>query len=94
MEELKRHRTRQLEEKLKAGAAYTDMGLVFPNALGRPQDTGAFYRGYRRMLERAGISPIRFHDLRHTFATLALKNGATVKDVQEALGYGTIDCAN
>lgn len=67
MEELKRHRTRQLEEKLKAGAAYTDMGLVFPNALGRPQDTGAFYRGYRRMLERAGISPIRFHDLRHPY---------------------------
>ncbi len=87
MEELKRHRRRQLEERLQAGGAYVDMDLVFPNAFGEPLDSGAFYRGYCRMLERAGLAHIRFHDLRHTFATLALKNGATIKDVQEALGH-------
>ena len=87
--ELKRHHRRQLEERLQAGAAYTDMDLVFPNEFGTPQDPSAFYRGYRRMLERAQIEPIRFHDIRHTFATLALREGATVKDVQVALGHGS-----
>ena len=41
----------------------------------------------QRVLKRAGLPRIRFHDLRHTFATMALQNGVDVKAVQEVLGH-------
>ena len=40
-----------------------------------------------RVLKRAGLSRIRFHDLRHTFATLALQNGVDIKTVSGMLGH-------
>ncbi len=41
----------------------------------------------RRVLKRAGLPYVRFHDLRHTFATLALQNGVDVKTVSSILGH-------
>ena len=40
-----------------------------------------------RVLERAGLPELRFHDLRHTFATLALQNGVDIKTVSGMLGH-------
>ena len=45
----------------------------------------------QRVLKRAGLERIRFHDLRHTFATLALQNGVDVKTVQEVLGHENLN---
>jgi integrase len=65
--------------------------LVFCNALGRPiEPTNLLHRSFKRLLERAGLSRIRFHDLRHTYATLALLNGDKPKVVQETLGHASI----
>jgi integrase len=48
------------------------------------------HRSYRRLLERAGLPRVRFHDLRHTYATLALRDGVPVKVVSETLGHASI----
>jgi integrase len=88
---LRSHKARQAEQRLALGLAWQDHDLVFTNALGRPIDPcGLLHRGYPRLLQRAGLPRIRFHDLRHTYATLALLNGEKPKVVQETLGHASI----
>jgi integrase len=59
--------------------------------VGRPLEaSNLLHRSYKRLLERAGLPRIRFHDLRHTYATLALRNGVPVKVVSETLGHASI----
>lgn len=88
---LKAQRARQLEQRLAAGPLWHDSGLIFTNAVGRPVDPiGLDHRGFPRLLHRAGLPTIRFHDLRHTYATLALLNGEKPKVVQETLGHASI----
>jgi len=88
---LRRHRARQLQERLAAAGGWEDLDLVFANELGRPIDgTSLAKRSYRRILERAGLKRIRFHDLRHTAATLLLGRGVNPKIVSEQLGHAQI----
>jgi integrase len=88
---LRAHRVRQAEARLLVGSDWQDNDLVFPDAWGRPLD-GAHVTGrdLRLLLERAGLPRIRFHDLRHTAATLLLASGTHPKMVQELLGHSTI----
>ena len=88
--ELKAHKARQAQEKLLLGEAYRDHGLVFRLADGRPLDTRNFTRHFDRMLQRAGLPHIRFHDARHTFTTVMLELKASPKAVQELLGHSKI----
>jgi len=88
---LRRHRSRQAEDRLRLGEAWTDLGLVFPNAIGAPHDaTYLTQHKYRRLVRTAGLPFIRFHDLRHTTATLLLARGVNVKVVSEMLGRSNI----
>jgi integrase len=65
--------------------------LVFPNTVGKPLSPQNFMsRSFRPLLARAGLPPIRFHDLRHTCATLLLKRGVHAKIVSELLGHASI----
>lgn len=65
--------------------------LVFPNSDGNYQDANNMIkRRFKPSLERAGIDTIRFHDLRHTYASLLLANGAPMKYVQHQLGHSSI----
>ena len=87
-EALRRHRVRQNQERLRLGEAWEDMDLVFPNGRGRYMATDYFVRRhFQRMLLAAGLPRIRFHDLRHTFATLQLSNKQPVKVVSEMMGH-------
>lgn len=90
IETLRRHKARQAEERLLLGEAYEDQGLVFCQANGRPIDPRNFTRSFERLLKQAGVPRIRFHDGRHTFATLMLELGEAPKTVQTMLGHTKI----
>lgn len=67
------------------------LNLVFPNGDGCYQDANNMIkRRFKPALRRAGIDEIRFHDLRHTYASLLLANGAPMKYVQSQLGHASI----
>jgi integrase len=91
VEALKRHRKRQVEEAPKAGGAYQDNALVFAGSLGGPiGPEKVTQRAFKPLLKRAGLPEIRFHDLRHTFATLLLARGVHPTYVQRALGHASV----
>jgi integrase len=91
IEALRHHRNRQTQKRAVVGAAWQENDLVFPDATGRPMDGKYMLKHcFRPLLRRAGLPPIRFHDLRHTAATLLLGQGIHPKVVAEMLGHTTI----
>lgn len=64
--------------------------LVFCNVLGRTLDESALRRRYRRAQAAAGIRPLRFHDLRHTFGSLLAMRGVDVVTIQKAMGHSAL----
>ena len=75
---------RQLEKEL------TLDDLVFTSVEGRPIDPCVLSHAFGRMSRQAGLVGIRFHDLRHTFASLMLLRGAKPKVISEALGHSSV----
>ena len=71
------------EQKKKVGSS----PWVFPSATGGPISPDSVLHMLHRVLKRAGLPQVRFHDLRHTFATLALQNGVDIKTVSGMLGH-------
>jgi integrase len=92
MDALRRHKTAQNEERLQLGSLWEDHDLVFPSQTGRPMRAWSLIGGpFKRLWKRAGLPErTRFHDLRHTCATLLLTQGVHPKFVQELLGHATI----
>jgi integrase len=91
VEALRSHLDRQLREMEILGDRYQDQGLVFTTDTGGPiNPSNLRQRSFAPLLERAGLPHMRFHDLRHTCATLLLSRGVHPKFVQELLGHATI----
>jgi integrase len=91
VEALKKHRVRQNEERLAAGSKWVDNEYVFPNTVGKLLDPrGLRRRWFDKLLLKAGLPHIRFHDLRHSAATLLLLQGVHPKVVSELLGHASI----
>lgn len=87
---LQQHRRLQAAERLRAGATYSDHGLVFAAANGSPLDWRLVaQRHFHRIIKAAGLPHIRPYDLRHTCATLLIAAGENVKVVSERLGHST-----
>lgn len=89
---LHRHWDRQQKERLWSGFHYDEaLDLVFTNTVGKIQDPNDITKlWFKRLLKQANLPNIRFHDIRHTCATLLLAAGVSVKVVSEMLGHSDI----
>ncbi len=88
---LRAHRVRQREERLRVGPEWQDNDLVFCTHQGRPLlASNLLNRNFWPLLAKAGLPRIRFHDLRHTAATLLLLQGVHPKVVSEMLGHSSV----
>lgn len=87
---LKTHRKQQNEERLRARDGYTNNDLVFCLGDGSPIPPYNLSRWLKTLLRRGGLPMVRFHDLRHTHATLLLEQGVHPKVVSERLGHSSI----
>ena len=74
-----------MQMKMQSNSPY-----IFPSPTGGAQDPDSILHMFHRILERAGLEQIRFHDLRHTFATLALQNGVDYKTLSGMLGHYSV----
>ncbi len=86
-------KTKHDAERELVGAGYEDHGLIFCRPDGRPYHPEAFSKTFDRRLRQpkfAALPIIRLHDLRHTWATLALEAGVDIRMVSERLGHSSI----
>lgn len=88
---LRLHSDRQYTLRLVANSRWDENDLIFPNSIGKPMDQRRLLGEYKKLLAKAGLPIIRFHDLRHTAATLMLLAGVHPKIVQETLGHSDIN---
>ena len=65
-------------------------GFVFTNHMGKPIPPSTVYGNFKRIARKIGCPDARYHDLRHTFATLSLQNGDDIKTVSSNLGHATV----
>jgi integrase len=87
---LKRHRAAQNGERLKLASMWEDWGVLFCTERGAPSNRSSLHRCFKPLLKAANLPNIRFHDLRHTCATLLLGRGHHPKLVQELLGHASV----
>jgi len=87
---LRTQRSRVAARRLRLGPGWEETDLVFPGPLGGMPDPSAVSKRFDRRLTQQPLPRIRLHDLRHTWATLALEAGVHPKIVQERLGHSSI----
>ena len=87
---LRAHRRRQQQERATLGDDYDDHDLVFARPDGHPVHPDVFTQTFDRTVARLGLRRVRLHDLRHTYATLALRAGVDAKTVSARLGHSTV----
>ena len=91
-EALRAHRAAQAREKLAAGVEYKDLDLVFATEVGHPLDHwNVKRRVFEPALKNACLRRIRFHDLRHTCASLLIAQGESPKYIQRQLRHASIE---
>lgn len=87
---LKEHKINQNKEMLKAGKLYDNKNYVFCNELGYPLDSKKPTRNLKSILTKLNIEPIKFHGLRHTYATRLFEANVPPKTVQALMGHSDI----
>jgi integrase len=90
IELLRRHRARQAGERLAAGEAWQDHGLIFPSEVGTPLDPDNFSHRFSALCKRVGLGHWHPHELRHSGASLMLAQGTDLHVVSEVLGHASI----
>lgn len=89
IELLRKHRTQQNLDRLRAGSAWNDNGFVFCNEIGERISPHTVYDNYKKIVASIGLPEARLHDLRHSYAVAALQAGDDIKTVQGNLGHHT-----
>lgn len=87
LQALRLHRDRQQLQKAVAGERWQENDLIFPSNIGTPLDASNMRLDFKRIIKLSGIPKVRFHDLRHTAASLMLNNGIPVIVVSRILGH-------
>ncbi len=87
---LRAHRTTQLSEPPSAAEKWPEWDLVFTRPDGAPLDGTVVTHQFHRLLDRARLPQRRFHDLRHSCATLMLAQGVPARVVMDVLGHSQI----
>lgn len=82
---LRSHRVRQIQDKLLAGSLWVETGFLFTTGIGTPLDGETVGRRLRKLMVAAGLPPLRFHDLRHSAASLLLAQGVAPRVVMDLL---------
>jgi integrase len=90
LEALGEHRTRQAADRQAVGRGYHDLGYVFAWPDGRPLHPDNITGWFQQHTRAAGLPPIRLHDVRHSYATAALKAGISAKVISERLGHASV----
>lgn len=90
MEVLKEHRLHQDQIRAKAGDKWDEQGIIFCNRHGRFLNPERVVALLHKLLADAGLPDMRFHDLRHSAATMLLVAGVHPKVVQERMGHSSI----
>jgi integrase len=89
VEVLRQHRKEQAERRLLFGEAWTHSDLVIDRGDGKPRDPDTITHYFVDIAKVAKVSGVRFHDLRHAYATSLLRGGVHPKVVSEALGHAS-----
>lgn len=84
---LRDHKREQEKLIYSVGQDWTDLDLVIPSGVGTPLTASNIRRDFRQLLAASGLPKIRFHDLRHTAASLMLNHGIPVLIVSKRLGH-------
>jgi integrase len=87
---LEEHREKQEQARLKAGEKWQEKGLVFCNTVGNYHDADHMTVLFKKLLKKAGLPDVRFHDLRHSVATILIVAKVDLKVVSELLGHSSI----
>ena len=90
MDKLRKHLELQSIERQFAGSSWKENDMMFPSTIGTPMDPSNLYHIFKDLLKLANLPDIRFHDLRHTAATLMLQQNVHPKIVQSRLGHSDI----
>ena len=90
IEKLRKHLELQSVERQFAGSSWKENDMMFPSTIGTPMDPSNLYHIFKDLLKLANLPDIRFHDLRHTAATLMLQQNVHPKIVQSRLGHSDI----
>lgn len=89
MKLLQVQKVQQAKQRLMAGPAWENSGLVFTNEFGRYVSYRAIFDCFKRIVKRIGLPDARIHDLRHTYAVNCIRAGDDIKTVQSNLGHAT-----
>jgi len=84
------HRAKQDEDRRIAGSRWQETGFVFTTTIGTPIDARSVIRRFHSILKTTGLPRIRFHDLRHSAATLLLAQGVSPRYISDLLGHSQV----
>ncbi|CDI50319.1 tyrosine-type recombinase/integrase [Clostridium tetani] len=90
IENLKQYREKQLLVKKENKDVYNDNDYIFSDKLGNPLDPKRIPRNFKSILKKTGLKDIKFHSLRHTYATRLFEADVPIKTVQALMGHSDI----
>ncbi|AWN23971.1 hypothetical protein DKM44_12645 [Deinococcus irradiatisoli] len=90
VKQLREQKASQERQPQQAAEAWEDHGFVFTTVTGAPVRPDALAKAFEKLAQRAGVPRIRFHDMRHTAASLMISQGIPPKTVSEWLGHSDV----